>query len=350
MKQNNEDLAGLFRSESIYQARFEAGLERLLEGADFNLFILVLANATCSGEVYDRLRDRLVSRFDALHGRLASALAEGVSPPVAEDDLLVFLKIVAIGFDALRLTEQRREGRWEVQFNQLRSFRPLRQAGRPVSQLKLPFDASGFHFNKPFMQQETICSGVMLGRSVDLYYNKFPFADYHALLVPERAAERPQFLEQDVHHYIWSLVDRLGETVPAVRIGYNATGAFASVNHLHFQLCVRSGPLPVEIPGWRHNGGDTDYPAGCETFRSAGEAWAFINRLHDRQQSYNVLYAPGKLYCLPRKRQGEAALPDWSPGFSWYEMCGGFITFNHELYRQLRAKTLSRALAALAIE
>ena len=116
----------------------------------------------------------------------------------------------------------------------------------------------------------------------------------------------------DAHEYVWRLVQYLGRSMPGVRVGYNALGAFASVNHLHLQLCVRDRPLPVEHGCWRHHGGERAYPVDCLVCSSADQAWGVIAQLHEQNTAYNLLYAPGRLYCLPRKKQGEFPLAEWS--------------------------------------
>ena len=320
----------LFASETALRSHFERGLERLLAHGGMNLFILVAANASFDARLWSALEPGLCVQYNALLTRLQGALTQGQRIEEADDDLLVFLKMGSIGMEALKLTEQRSAGPWEVQFNQLRSFRPLRNSQRPMTSIHAPFDAGAFNFNKPFMQQETIASGELLGHHIDLYYNKYPFVELHSLLVPDREQCLPQYLFEGIHHFVWRLVERLSETLPGVRVGYNALGAFASVNHLHLQLFARDQLLPVEHPQWTHNGGTQAYPVACQVFDDPQAAWQQIAALHKQNQAYNLLYTPGRLYCMPRRKQGEFELPDWSSGFSWYEMCGGMITFNHQ--------------------
>ena len=133
-----------------------------------------------------------------------------------------------------------------------------------------------------------------------------------------------------------------------MRVGYNALGAFASVNHMHMQLFIRHEPLPVERRRWHHNGGASVYPVDCQVCDTVDGAWSLIDRLHDENRAYNLLYTPGRLYCLPRKKQGEFALADWSNGFSWYELCGAMITFNREAYASLSEARVTRALQLAA--
>jgi hypothetical protein len=334
----------LFASPAAFRMAFERGLERLLDTGGLNLFILVAANAVFEASLFDDLHDGLQLHYRRHAERLREAFAHGDLVGEADDDLLVFLKIVCAGFDALALTERRQAGPWEVQFNHLRAFRPLRSSQRPMTAIQAPFDEQGFHFNKTFMQQEVLWSGRLHGIHFDLYYNKYPFVDLHCLLVPERQRCLPQFHLEDMHLFLWRLASQLAAGLPGIRIGYNALGAFASVNHLHYQLFVRDHPLPVERAQWLHNGGGENYPVDCHRFTSADEAWRFIDGLHARNQAYNLLYTPSCMYCMPRRKQGGFRLAEWSSGFSWYEMCGGMITFNHRDYTVLQEEQISADL------
>jgi len=342
--------ASLFSSETAFRKAFEQGLDSLLEVGGLNHFILVLANASFDASMFERLRERLFTQNDVLFDRLRQSFERGCRIDEAEDDLLVFLKIASIGFDRLSMTEQRNVGQWEVQFNQLRSFRPLRNSQRTIHSIHMPFDEQGFHFNKPFLQQEIIWSGKLLGEVVDLFYNKYPFVDLHGLLVPDRYKCLPQYMAWETHEYVWRLVHYLGKTMPGVKVGYNALGAFASINHLHLQLCVRNRQLPVEDRSWNHNGGDEAYPVNCLAFDDADAAWATIDRLNEENQAYNLLYTPDRMYCMPRKKQGEFLLAQWSNGFSWYELCGGMITFNRQDFLCLEEPRIREDLALAALE
>jgi ATP adenylyltransferase/5',5'''-P-1,P-4-tetraphosphate phosphorylase II len=81
---------------------------------------------------------------------------------------------------------------------------------------------------------------------------------------------------------------------------------------------------------------------------STDRAWSLIDRLHEQNRAYNLLYTPGRVYCLPRKKQGEFALAEWSNGFSWYELCGGMITYNREAFASLSEARITRELALAA--
>jgi hypothetical protein len=337
----------IFQSPESFRQAFAQGLAAMLEHNGLGVFVLVCANAGFDPALARSLSPALKTRYQRHAELYREALAHGKYLPDTDDDVLVFLKMMAIGFEALRPSEQRCVGPWEVQFNQLRSFRPPRIAHTRIDTIHAPFDDNGFHFNKPFLRKECFWSGVLEGREVELLYNKFPFVDYHGLLVPQREHNAPQFLTRDDHHYLWQVCEAIGSDLPGTGFGYNAHGAYASVNHLHFQMFHREMPLPVEAPDWQHNGGKRPYPNHCERFDEAEAAWSFIDGLHQREQSYNLLYVPGRLYCLPRRKQGSYSHAAWTAGFAWYEMCGGMVTFNREHYEMLDERRILEEFARL---
>ncbi len=338
-----------FSSAAQLRQTFSDGLQQLLDEAAIGAYILVHANASFDAELMERLRPHLLKRYQMLASRSREALHEGRELSGAADDASVFLKLMAIGFEGVAATRFRSLGQWELQFNHLRAFRPRRMTGERVEGISRPFDASGFHFNKPFLQREVFWSGELLGEGVDLLYNKFPFVSLHGLLVPQRQAQLPQLLTRRHHNYVWRLCESLGEVLPGWGVGYNSYGAYASVNHLHFQTFMRETPLPITHPDWRHQGGKRPYPVSCERFHSPQEAWRRIEELHESSCSYNLIYLPGELYCLPRRSQGSYESAPWSSGFAWYELAGGIVTPDREAFEGLDDERITAEMSKLAL-
>jgi hypothetical protein len=339
------NLPELFESPAAFQEAFVAGLERQLAEPGLGAFILVLANASFDAAIWPALRAPLGARFAVLSEEVRSALRTGDRLDYPEDDLLVFLKLMAMGIEAIRPTEYRQVGPWEMQFTPMRALRPTRASGVKTLGSKPPeFNRSGFHFNKPFLQKEVLWQGDLLHRPCRLLYNKFPFAPWHGLLVPEPEREHPQRLTQELHLHAWHVTRALGTRLPGFGLSYNSFGAYASVNHLHFQTYLRSTPLPIEAAGWRHNGGETAYPADCIAFDDALEAWLHLARLHENETPCNLIYVPERLYCLPRRPQGGYDLPAWCGGQAWYEMAGGGVAFSQAEYRALSEAAIAGAL------
>ena len=342
-------LPGPFTSPEILRQAFVSGLSLLLNHPGLGVYILAHANASFDGEIFEQLKAPLRRRFEQLAEACRESLRNGRDLVGASEDQAVFLKLMAIGFDGVKLTEFRREEVWELQFNHIRAFRPPRMAEVAVTGIHQPFNPDGFHFNKPFLRKEVFWSGELQGLAVELLYNKFPFTPMHGLLVPERRSREPQFLSHPYHLYVWALTQAMAESLPGVGFAYNSYGAYASVNHLHFQMFVRSEPLPLTSGVWRHNGGNADYPTTCEVYSSVSEAWERLEALHAAETSYNLLYLPGCLYCLPRKTQGSYSHSPWTYGFAWYEAAGGITTFNRTDFATLDGAALRAEIGKLRI-
>lgn len=340
----------VFSSLSSLRQAFDAGLSAMLDGGGLGPFILVCANGNYDPAVHAATAAALEKLYRELEAEFRADLENGRDIKAVEEDLLVFLKLRTVGPERLKPTERRRAGEWEVQFNHLRAFRPKRITAWVPAGIRAPFDDSAFHFNKPFMQKEAFWRGSLAGREATLYYNKYPFADFHTLLVPERERCLPQFHTAEHHGWLWRLAEELGANLDGVGIGFNAFGAFASVNHLHFQLFLKPEGFPVMAGNWRHNGGAEAYPATCLAFGEEKEAWRYIEGLHERETPYNLLYQPGRLYVFPRRKQGSYSQPSWTSGFTWHELAGGMIAFNRQDFDVLNEDSIREALRGVAVD
>jgi len=336
-----------FSSTEIFRKAFNQGLHAINNEGGLGSFILACANATGHETLFNDMKASMDLQYQELYDTYRSAFICGYELPVVDEDLLVFLKLHAIGFDAIRPTEYRKEGIWKVQFNHLRSFRPRRITKFIHDSISVPYDEDRFNFNRPYMSNECFWNGELLGRRIDLFYNKYPFADLHGLLVVDREECQKQLLDMAAHQYVFGLAEALEQNLNGVGFGYNSYGAYASVNHLHFQMFIDEEGLPVTDKNWVHNGGERNYPALCHAFDSAESSWIFINELHKINQPYNILYMAGKVYIYPRLPQGMVEVPKWSSGFTWYELSGGMIAFNYDDYTGLTAQTIESELRKL---
>ncbi len=339
---------GPFVSPAALRGAFEERLGRLLQHDVLGVFILVLANASHEPGVFERLRAPLAAAFERWCERFdrGDARAQEAAP----DDRAVFQRLRAFGLDALSETRWRRVGPWEAQFNPLRALRPPRSSDRRVTELRRPFDPAGFHFNRAFLRPEIFWEGELGGSCMRLLYNKFPFAELHGLLVPDPEAGRPQFLEREDHERIWAVAARLGGTLPGIGFGYNAYGAHASVNHLHFQLFLRSaGGYPIESAVWRHNGGDRPYPLPVQRHDDGATAWSAVQWLHTVGITYNLLYRPGCVYIAPRAMQGSHRHAAWTAGFAWSEIAGVMTLTDATAFSGLTADAIEQEFIPLAV-
>lgn len=340
----------IFSTQDRFAESFKQNLVGLLhDHNELGVLILVLANVSFDPGLQQDFEKKVKGRYTLLR-RSFNSSPEQFFLDGAGDDIRVFRELLRIGMDGLNHTEFREEGPWEVQFNQLRSFRPARIADTKVDGNYAPFNKDGFHFNRPFLLKEAFWEGVLADRGTSIFYNKFPFMPMHCLVVPEREACMPQYLRRDDLTYLWRLVEQLGETMPDVGFGYNSYGANASINNLHFHMFVRKKQLPLLRDEWSHNGGKNDYPVGISQFTSLEDAWTFISGLHRQEVSYNLVAVPGRLFCLPRRRQGSYSHAEWNRGFAWYEMAGGIAAVRREEYDSLTVEMITRELELLEIQ
>lgn len=339
-----------FHNMEEYRDAFTQGLVELLHPEQLGTYILVLANATYDAEIHQVLKVRLERRFHELSEVLARYLKEGRPLDHSSDDLLVFLKLMAVGFDELQMSEFRDAGPWQIQYNQLRSFRPARMSNDVVHDLHKPFDHDGFHFSRAFLKKEIMWQGNLNGKNCSLLYNKFPFASLHGLLVVEPQQHHPQFMDQDAQAYMWQLTEQLGDKMPGVGFGYNSRGGYSSVNHQHFQLYLQDdGSYPIEHARWSHNGGDVDYPLPCQRLGNSEDAWEALHELHESNHAYNLLQRPGVLYLTPRAMQGSYQHSEWTSGFAWAEVAGAVTTFRGCDFAQLTEQKISHEMSKLII-
>ena len=336
--------APCFASIDSFRSAFEKGLFDILKQDSLGAFILACANATFTENIYQLMKPALLERFSYWQEKLLAGELKDAPP----EDISVFTRLAELGMSALEVTQYKQEGQWEIQYNQLRSFRPMRNAGHAPDSISKPFDKDGFHFNKPFMQKEVFYEGNTAGKQVGMYYNKFPFADLHLLIVPEREQEKPQFLTEHDHDFAANMINVLSENISGLVLAYNSYGASASVNHLHFQLCQREADLPVLLDGWLHNGGSESYPLTVFKYSDTKDAWQKIQSLHEAVIPYNLLYLPQQVVVIPRKMQGSYEQPDWTAGLAWYELAGGMTVSDRTVFDSLKQTHISQVLASLA--
>lgn len=342
--------ASPFASLDALRQRFAAGLDEMLARDDgLGVTILALANAAQDPALWPPLRDTLIDRHHRHAAAIRAALRHGAKLDAPDDDLMVFLKLMALDlapdeFEHLQVSPRRQLGPWEVQFNPLRALRPARMSEARVEGLMRPFDTGGFHFNKPFLAREVLWQGELAGKPARLLYNKFPFASLHGLLAPEPELQRPQYLSPEMHGWAWEVARQAGVAIPGFGLAYNSYGAYASVNHLHFQTFVRERPLPLQRFDL------VRYPLPVQRLHDMQSAWFQLDELHQRDTPYNLIYDAEGVYVIARARQGEVPPQSWSPGFAWSEMAGAFSVGAREDYDGLTEVVIEQALAALRAE
>jgi len=344
-------------SEKHFREAYRQKLSLLLHSSgndpDYGLsaFILACANAHFDDEILAMIKQELAQTYTGLRKVYAEQLSKGqIINERFSEDLLVFLKIGLVGMENLKVAQHRQVAWWRVQFNQIRSFRPQRSAARPVTSLLSPFNLYNFHYDRDLCQRESFWSGDLISREAYLLFNKYPFARFHTLLIPEPEKHHPQFLDFSKHTWAWQVAKLLAKNLPGFGLGYNSLGTFASVNHLHFQSYIEPRGMPVTLDIWRHNGGSETYPTSCIAFESLEDSWEWIENIHKQDlTSYNVLYTPRKIYGFERKRQGTYRHAPWTSGFAWYEVSGNLILFSQEYFNMITFEMIEKEFNKLIV-
>ncbi len=320
-------------------------LLRLPAGEDaLGLLILVLANASMMPEMADALGPAIRKRYRELQAAGAPALE---SAPA--DDAAVFRQLQAFDLEQIPLVRERETGPWRLQFNPLRALRPARNSSAVIDRLYRPFDAQGFHFDKPFLEREMLWRGSVGGRDLRLLFNKFPFARYHCLALIDAAAHKPQHLARRDVSDLLHVMDAL-QHLEGLAFAWNSLGAFASVNHQHWQMTLSDRAYPVEAPRWRHRGGDNPYPLTVQRIQSEEALWRAIDACQRQDQAFNLLLRPGDYCLIRRRRQGHFEAQGWAPGLAWSEVCGSFGLSDEALFNGLEAEAITQQLRALATD
>ena len=327
-----------------FQHLFVNTLRNMLSPDEAGAFILVLANSMQDDELRNGLQQELGANFKAV----LSGIRRGVLD-ITPDDLAVIEAIEATGADSFSCWKRQNRAGWELVYNPMRALRPVRVSNEIIDSIKQPFDENRFNFNKPFLQPEILWQGGWHGAQLRVLYNKFPFAPYHLIIVPDPDSQMPQFLTAHHHSMMFSLVEQQQSVLPGFGAGYNSLGACASVNQLHFQSFVRTELLPIEQQQWKHNGGNDDYPMNCYVSGSVQDSWALIEECHNNNQPYNLLYRPGRCYVIPRKMQGSESVAQRVRGAGWIEECGVFNVSDYAELESVSADDISDCLRSLSV-
>eukprot|EP00249_Psilotum_nudum_P024669 c29257_g1_i3 orf=562-1944(-) len=126
-----------------------------------------------------------------------------------------------------------------------------------VDQVLQFFDAKKFNFTKVGQEEVLFCfeeskddltayyDEMIVGGSPNIIaINISPIEYGHVLLVPKVSDCKPQRIDEGSFRLALYMAAEAAN--PYFRVGYNSLGAFATVNHLHFQAYYLAVPFPVE--------------------------------------------------------------------------------------------------------
>lgn len=336
----------MYIAEDINQFKqlFVTKLKGMLSDDELGAFILVLANSHQDEFLKSELDTDLKDTFTALKSKYSAGKIKA-----APDDIDVFERLLEVDLDDVPVWQYNDIGNWDIAFNPIRHLRPARASSQILSSIRQPYDENKFHFNKPFLKPEILWEGKYKGVNSRVLYNKFPFSEYHLLIVISPENNSSQLLAQDSHQYVFSLVEEMEEKFPGFGIGYNSLAAGASVNHFHFQGFVREQEFSIEKQCWQHNGGEAEYPLAVNCFSDAGTSWSYLEQLTERDQAFNCLYRNGRCYVVPRRYQGTVELPDWLKGAGWIDVAGAITVSDEVTFNVLDERSVADALALLKL-
>jgi hypothetical protein len=320
-----------------FKSLFVNRLKNMLSDDELGAFILVLANSLQDEFLKKELAEDLQNNFLALKKKLqANELT------ATQDDLDVFQQLLDTDIGQLPVWKSRTAGQWEIVYNVMRELRPARASSQVLDSIIQVFDETKFHFNKPFLKPEILWQGEYQHKKVRVLYNKFPFSDYHLLIVVSPELNSAQVLQQEMHRYIFELTAEVSDTLPGFGIGFNSLAAGASVNHLHFQGFIREQFFPVETVDELN-----DYPVTVKRFSDVESSWSYIQELTEQDAAFNCLYRKESCYVLPRKYQGTAELPDWLNGAGWLDVAGVMTLSDEQMFDALDETSIAPALSLL---
>ncbi len=318
-------------------------LKNMLSDDELGAFILVLANSHQDAFLNNALKDDLRKTFLALKENFSAGKLNAT-----QDDIDVFKQLIDLELDGMPVWYSKNIAEWQVVCNAMRKLRPARSSSEILRSIKQPYDETRFHFNKPFLKPEILWQGEYGGLNTRVLFNKFPFSDYHLLIVPAPERNSSQLLTQEMHRYAFFLAEEMSEVFPGFGIGFNSLAAGASVNHFHFQGFIREQNFAIEEERWIFNAGDVSYPLEVKRFSEAESSWDYIEDLTEKDVAFNCLYRNNVCYVVPRKYQGTVELPEWLAGAGWIDVAGSITVSDEKTFRSVDGGFVEKALVLLS--
>ncbi|GER43918.1 GDP-L-galactose phosphorylase 1 [Striga asiatica] len=213
-----------------------------------------------------------------------------------------------------------------------------------VDKVLQPFDENKFNFTK--VGQEEVLFQFEASEDDQVHFfpnapidtesspsvvaiNVSPIEYGHVLLVPQILERLPQRIDRDSFFLALQMAEEAGN--PYFRLGYNSLGAFATINHLHFQAYYLAAPFPIERAPSKKittTGGGVrisdilNYPVRGLVFEGGNSLQDLSNVVSDSciclQENnipYNVLIADSgkRIFLFPQCYAEKQALGEVSP-------------------------------------
>ncbi|CAI5997607.1 unnamed protein product [Closterium sp. NIES-65] len=244
----------------------------------------------------------------------------------------------------------------------------------PMDKVLQPFDPSKFNFTKAG-QNEMLFRFEEGGEEESpsiVAINVSPIDYGHVLLIPRILDTIPQRIDKPSLLMALRLASEVNE--PAFRIGYNSLGAFATINHLHFQAYFLDLPFAIECASSKEiavstNGCKveelTDYPVKTLVFQAgacleqmASAAAAACCELQERNIPLNLFIVDRgtRLFLIPqryaeRQARGEISqeLLDTLVNPASFEIAGHVVCKRREDYDNASESWAWKLLEAVSL-
>ncbi|RZC65746.1 hypothetical protein C5167_009435 [Papaver somniferum] len=256
-----------------------------------------------------------------------------------------------------------------------------------VDKVLQPFDGSKFNFTKVgqeevlFQFEETDGDEAQFFPSAPIdtenspsvvAINVSPIEYGHVLLIPRILECLPQSID---HKSLLLAIQMAAEAGnPYFRLGYNSLGAFATINHLHFQAYYLAVPFPIEKAATRKISNlDNEvkvsellnYPVRGLVFEGGNDMLALSDAvsdscicLQDSNIPYNVLIADSgkRVFVLPQCYAEKQALGEVNPELldtqvnpAVWEISGHMVLKRKQDYEEASEENAWRLLAEVSL-
>nr|ABK96203.1 unknown [Populus trichocarpa] len=256
-----------------------------------------------------------------------------------------------------------------------------------VDKVLQPFDGNKFNFTKVGQEEVLFQFGASEDGEVQFFpdapidpenspsmvaINVSPIEYGHVLLIPRVLDCLPQRIDRDSFMLAIYMAAEAGN--PYFRLGYNSLGAFATINHLHFQAYYLAVPFPIEKAPTKEittsDGGVkiselVNYPVRGLVFEGGNALLDLSNGVSDAciclQENnipYNVLIADcgNRIFLLPQCYAEKQALGEVSPELldtqvnpAVWEISGHMVLKRKKDYEEASEENAWRLLAEVSL-
>ncbi|MCL7042271.1 hypothetical protein MKW94_010726 [Papaver nudicaule] len=256
-----------------------------------------------------------------------------------------------------------------------------------VDKVLQPFDGSKFNFTKVgqeevlFQFEETDGDEAQFFPSAPIdtenspsvvAINVSPIEYGHVLLIPRILECLPQSIDHKSLLLAIQMASEAGN--PYFRLGYNSLGAFATINHLHFQAYYLAVPFPIEKAAMRKIATLDDevkvsellnYPVRGLVYEGGNDMLALSDAvsdacicLQDNNIPYNVLIADSgkRVFVLPQCYAEKQALGEVNPELldtqvnpAVWEISGHMVLKRKQDYEEASEENAWRLLAEVSL-